>query len=174
MMRQLGKIFVTVCLTGVALAAYPNFKSTPGFPYLSGWALLGVILILAGYNVWKKLPFLPLGTSEGWLQFHIYAGLFSAVLFFLHVRLRWPSGTFEQLLTFMYAGVMFSGIAGLIISRSFPKRLTARGGEVIYEQIPLIRSNLRKCAETLALESVPESGKSTIADFYVSDLAPFF
>ena len=156
------------------LAAYPNVKSAPGFPYLSGWVLLGIIIILAGYNVWKKLPFLPLGTSEGWLQFHIYAGLFSAAIFFVHVRWRWPTGIFEQLLTFMYAAVMLSGIAGWVISRTFPKRLTARGGEVIYEQIPLIRTNLRKSAETLALESIPEARKSTIADFYSAELAAFF
>jgi len=173
-MRHLGKIFVLLALTGVVVAAYPNIKSAPGYAYLSGWILLGIIVILAGYNFWKKLPFLPLGMSEGWLQFHVYAGLFSAVIFFAHVRWRWPTGIFEQLFTLMYAAVMLSGIAGLIISRTFPRRLTARGGEVIYEQIPLIRSALRKSAETLALESIPEAGKSTIADFYSAELAGFF
>jgi len=174
MTRHLGKIFVLVGLTAVVFAAYPNVKSAPGFPYLSGWVLLGIIFILAGYNLWKKLPFLPLGTSEGWLQFHVYAGLFSAAVFFVHIRWRWPTGVFEAALALMYVAVMISGILGLVISRTFPRRLTARGGEVIYEQIPLIRGNLRKAAETLALESIPQASKSTIADFYATELADFF
>src|SRR6185312_7416018 len=53
----------------------------PRIAYLSGWLLFAVMLILTFYNARKKLSFLPLLTSEGWLQFHIYAALFTAVLF---------------------------------------------------------------------------------------------
>ena len=43
--------------------------------FLTGWILFALILALTFYNGRKKLPFLPLLSSETWLQFHIYAGL---------------------------------------------------------------------------------------------------
>jgi hypothetical protein len=142
--------------------------------YLTGWLLFGVMLLLTGYNWFKKIPYLPLGRSEVWLEFHLYAGVFTGVLFLLHVRGRWPTGWFELVLTLLYAVVMVSGVAGIIISRGWPKRLTARGGEVPFERIPLVRRQLREQAEALALNSVAESKSATIAEFYARRLHTFF
>ena len=142
--------------------------------YLTGWLLFGVMVLLTGYNWFKKIPYLPLGRSEVWLQFHIYAGLFTGVLFLLHVRLRWPTGWFEGVLTVLYAIVMVSGVLGIIISRGWPQRLTARGGEVPFERIPIVRRQLREQAEALALNSVAEAKSATIAEFYTRRLHPFF
>ena len=142
--------------------------------YLTGWLLFGVMVLLTGYNWFKKIPYLPLGRSEVWLQFHIYAGLFTGVLFLLHVRLRWPTGWFEGVLTVLYAIVMVSGVLGIIISRGWPQRLTARGGEVPFERIPIVRRQLREQAEALALNSVAEAKSATIAEFYARRLHPFF
>ena len=142
--------------------------------YLTGWLLFGVMVLLTGYNWFKKIPYLPLGRSEVWLEFHIYAGLFTGVLFLLHVRLQWPTGWFEGVLTVLYAIVMVSGVLGIIISRGWPKRLTARGGEVPFERIPIVRRQLRERAEALALNSVAEAKSATIAEFYARRLHPFF
>src|SRR5437762_650964 len=60
----------------------------PRIDYLSGWALFSLILALTVYNGRKKLPFLPLFSSEAWLQFHIYVGLLTAVLFAIHIGYR--------------------------------------------------------------------------------------
>lgn len=142
--------------------------------YLTGWLLFGVMVLLTGYNWFKKIPYLPLGRSEVWLQFHIYAGLFTGVLFLLHVRLQWPTGWFEGVLTVLYAIVMVSGVIGIIISRGWPKRLTARGGEVPFERIPIVRRQLHERAEALALNSVAEAKSATIAEFYTRRLHDFF
>ncbi len=142
--------------------------------YLSGWLLFGLMLILTGYNWIKKIPYLPLGRSEVWLEFHLYAGLFTGVLFLLHARLRWPTGWFELLLTALYGIVMVSGVLGIIISRGWPKRLTARGGEVPFERIPIVRRQLREQAEAIAMNSVAEAKSATIADFYTRRLHDFF
>jgi len=48
--------------------------------FLTGWILFALILALTFYNGRKKLPFVPLLSSEAWLQFHIYAGLLTGVL----------------------------------------------------------------------------------------------
>jgi len=142
--------------------------------YLTGWLLFGVMVLLTSYNWFKKIPYLPLGRSEVWLEFHLYAGVFTGLLFLLHVRGHWPTGWFEIILAGLYTVVMGSGIVGIIISRGWPKRLTARGGEVPFERIPLVRRALCEQAETLALNSVAESKSATIAEFYARRLHAFF
>lgn len=149
-------------------------EATTRAAYLTGWLLFGVMVLLTGYNWFKKIPYLPLGRSEVWLEFHLYAGVFTGLLFLLHVRGRWPTGWFEILLAGLYAVVMGSGILGIIISRGWPKRLTARGGEVPFERIPLVRRALCEQAEALALKSVAELKSATIAEFYARRLQSFF
>ena len=172
--RTVG-IILLLALSLATLTAYARYA--PEFPrlsYFSGALLFAVMLILALYNGRKKLPFLPLGTSEGWLQFHIYAGFFTVVLFLAHVRFRLPAGRFEVILFWLYVLVTVSGIFGLFVSRSIPKLLTTRGGEVLFERIPAIRRSLQDQAETLALKSMPEAHSTTIADFYTRHLQDFF
>jgi hypothetical protein len=142
--------------------------------YLTGWVLLAAMFVLAAYNGRKKLPFLPLGTSEGWLQFHIYAGFFTVLLFLIHIRFQFPRGWFEGVLAWLYTLVTLSGVLGLVVSRTFPKRLTARGSEVIFERIPVVRRQLRERAEALVLRSVNEGQSTTLADFYTRHLDDFF
>ena len=146
----------------------------PGLAYLSGWFLFALMLALTFYNARKKLSFLPLLTSEGWLQFHIYAALLTAVLFCVHISYKIPTGWFEGTLAWLYILVMLSGFFGLFASRGIPKRLTTRGGEVLFERIPGIRRQLQERAEALALKSVEGVKSSTIADFYVRELKDFF
>jgi hypothetical protein len=164
-----------VVLSALLVANYWFYALTVHrLPYLSGWLLFLFMIVLAAYNVRKKLPFLPLGTSESWLQFHVYAGYLTVVLFFLHIGLKRPTGWFEGTLAVLYGLVILSGIVGLFISRVFPKRLTTRGGEVIYGLIPTVRRSLKDQAEALALKSIPEVESTTIADFYIKTLRDFF
>ena len=146
----------------------------PHLSYLTGWALFAVILLLTLYNGRKKLPFLPLFSSEAWLQFHIYAGLLTGMLFLVHLNYRIPSGWFQWMLTWLYLLVMASGVFGLVLSRAIPRRLTTRGGEVLFERIPAIRRRLQEQTEQLALQSVSESKSGTIAEFYLRELKDFF
>ncbi len=142
--------------------------------YFTGWALLALMLLLTLYNARKKLPFLPLGKSRTWLQFHVYGGYFSAALFLAHMSWRMPTGAFEITLALLYLIVAGSGVGGLWLSRYIPRRLGSRGGEVLYERIPLMRRELKDQAESLALESVAAGQTTTIADFYSGQLADFF
>jgi hypothetical protein len=150
------------------------FGHVPRLAYLTGWVLFAVILLLTVFNARKKLPFLPLFSAEAWLQFHIYAGLITGVLFLVHISYRWPAGWFESVLTWLYALVMLSGFYGLFLARTIPKRLTTHGGEVLFERIPTIRRELADRAEALALKSVADAKSSTIADFYARELKDFF
>lgn len=142
--------------------------------YLTGWALFGLILLLSLYNARKKLPFVPLLSSELWLQSHVYGGLLTAALFTVHLDYKMPTGWFEGTLASLYILVMLSGFFGLFVSRAIPKRLTTRGGEVLFERIPSIRRQLQERAEALALTSLAQAKSSTVADFYVRELKDFF
>ncbi len=157
-----------VCLHSACAGRMPHLS------WLTGWALLAVILFLTLYNGRKKLPFLPLLSSEAWLQFHIYAGLLTGVLFAVHVSYKIPAGWFQGVLAWLYLLVMASGFFGLFLSRAIPKRLTTRGGEVLFERIPAIRRQFQEQAEQLALQSVGQSKSGIIADFYLRELKDFF
>jgi len=173
-LRQLlvGIIFLGAAST-VAVMVHAQFSAVlPNYTYLTGWVFFAVMVVLALYNVRKKLPFLPLGNSENWLQFHIYAGFFTVLLFLIHVNFRVPTGWFEGTLAWLYVLVTGSGIVGLVLSRVLPRRLSTRGGEVIYEKIPALRHALRESAEAHAFGGKTPS--PAIAEFYGRKLAAFF
>ena len=173
-LRALGLgSFVAAC----AAAVWWHERLRPEHPrlvYLTGWCLLGLMLYLTAYNLRKKLAFLPLVSSRLWLQAHIWLGLFTGLVFLLHLQSRWPAGVFENLLALLFVGVTVSGLLGWGLSRTLPARLTAVGGEVPFEHIPVIRRSLRERAEGLVVGGIAEARAATLADFYTARLAGFF
>ena len=165
-------LFALIAATAGALWLNGKFNALPNYAYLTGWALLAAMFVLTIYNVRKKLPFLPLGKSETWLQIHIYLGFFTTLLFLIHLNFRAPHGWFEIVLAWLFVLVSGSGMVGLFFSRVLPRRLTTRGGEVIFEKIPALRHALKIEAENLALGKDAKS--LVIAEFYTKRLAPFF
>jgi hypothetical protein len=171
--RQLisGLLALIIASAG-ALSLNVKFGGLPNYAFLTGWALLAGMVMLTIYNVRKKLPFLPLGKSETWLQVHIYLGFFTTLLFVIHLNFCWPRGGFEITLAWLFVLVSGSGVVGLIFSRALPRRLATRGGEVIFEKIPAVRHALKAAAEKLCLG--PEAKSPVIAEFYTKRLATFF
>jgi hypothetical protein len=142
--------------------------------FASGYLMLAAVLFLALYNVRKKLPFLPLGNSAAWLQWHIYAGLGSLGLFALHAGVRWPTGALNSTLAAFYLMTAASGIIGLYLTRTIPAQLSRVGIEVIFERVPTLKHQVRQQAGQLVLEAVATSGTTTLADFYTARLYEFF
>ena len=176
-MKRFQRQFLTGLLLWLAasvaaLLAHAQWRDRlPDYAFLTGWVLFGFMLLLTLFNARKKLPFLPLGNAETWLQIHIYGGFFTVILFLIHLNFRPPRGGFDLVLTALFAVVTLSGVAGLHLSRSLPQRLQTRGGEVLYEKIPAIRHGLKTQAEALALGGAKSP---VIAEFYVRQLADFF
>src|SRR6185295_19297240 len=83
--RLRRNVVLLTIIVGLALFAHAVLlvSLAPAARY-SGWLLAGLVIFLTSYNLFKQLSFLPLGTSATWLQFHIYAGLLSIVVFVLH------------------------------------------------------------------------------------------
>ena len=165
-------LLALIAATVAALWLHGTFRALPDCAYLTGWALLVAMLVLTFYNARKKLPFLPLGNSETWLQIHIYLGFFTTLLFLIHLNFRMPHGWFEITLAWLFVLVSGSGMVGLFFSRTLPRRLATRGGEVVFEKIPAIRHALKSEAEKLALGADAKS--LVIAEFYTKRLALFF
>lgn len=163
---------VVVALTIGAWRALDRRLS--GSTFSSGWSLLVMMFFLAAYGAKKKLPFLPLGRTSSWLQLHLYGGLLTVVLLMLHVGLRIPDGVTELTLYLLYAGVALSGLVGIVLDRTLPKRLRASGEAILFDRIPGMRRNVHERAEALVLGAVGSTGSSTLAEIYVSRLRPFF
>ncbi len=142
-------------------------------PFLTGWVLLCLLVFLTLFNARKKLPFLPLGTAAAWLQVHIYAGIFSVVIFALHLGARVPNGVVEVALALLYVTVAASGFVGLFLTRVLPPRLTNRGEALLFERIPILRTRLRTKAEALMLRAVTESGSQLIPQLYTERVLPY-
>ncbi|MGI9515777.1 MAG: hypothetical protein ACR2NP_01915 [Pirellulaceae bacterium] len=140
--------------------------------WTTGYLLMGCLLFLTAYNWRKKLSFIPrLGSSRAWMQAHIYVALASNVIFVSHIGFAFPNGSFEQLLATLYVIVAASGIYGLYITRTTPKRLTALNNEVIFEQIPILRRRLVQRARQLIRNSAEST--DVLARFYVNHLVHF-
>jgi hypothetical protein len=165
-------LFLLLAAGAAALWLHEKFRALPNYAFLTGWVLLAAMLVLTFFNLRKKLPFLAAGRAETWLQIHVYLGFFTVLLFLIHLNFRLPHGWFEIILAWLFALVSASGVAGLWISRLFPRRLATRGGEVIFEKIPALRNSLKTQAEEIALGTKATS--PVIAEFYVKRLAPFF
>lgn len=178
-MTLASRLWLNIAITTVAaaalLAAHAVYGAALYDPaFLSGWLLLVLVLLLSLYNARKKVSTLPIGNNAVWLQFHIYAGFLSILVFFIHVDWRLPNGWLEGALAAVFGLVAASGVVGLVLSRMFPKWLARRGEEVIFERVPIHIARLREEAEKIVLQATEETNSSTISGFYVRLLAPFF
>jgi hypothetical protein len=170
--RNCGATLIVVALVWLWTAALDKRLTASSFT--TGHLLIAAVLFLALYNLRKKLPFLPLGSSAAWLQGHIYVGLGSVGVFLLHAGFHVPTGVLDITLYATYALTVLSGIAGLYLTRTIPAQLARVGEEVLYERIPALHRHVQQQAGETVLQSVTASGATTLADFYVTRLYDFF
>lgn len=173
--RRWRNLSITIVIMAVILFIHRAYDiSLHQEKFLTGWLLLGGVLLLTLYNSRKKLTMVPLGSNAAWLQFHIYLGLITVAVFGMHIGWRVPNGWLEGVLALLFVLVAGSGVAGLYLSRRFSRLLTRRGEEVIFERIPTFIAELRQEAEKCVLSAAAETGSSTLADHYTRHLADFF
>jgi len=141
--------------------------------YATGYALYAAVVVLAAYQLRKKLPGLPLGASRAWLQTHLVVAIASAGLFYAHVGGRWPDGWVEGTLATLYLGAFASGVLGLGLTRTIPKQLARTGEQFVFERIPRLRRQTQLEARAVVLDAVHDTGATTLADFYVDRLHGF-
>ena len=81
---------------------------------------------------------------------------------------------FETALTALFAATFVSGLIGLYWTRTLPRKLAKVSEEVIYERIPMLRSQLRDRAQHSILDTVHAAGATTLGAFYSDRLHSFF
>ena len=172
--RTRNTVIVVAISLGAGLAFAASSASLGPAQLTTGWVLFGIVVLLALLSMRKRLSFLQLGSARNWLQFHIYAGWFCVALFVVHLGGRLPNGAVEISLSLLFVIVAGSGIVGLILSRTIPRRLSTRGQEVIYERIPVLLRTIREDVERQMLASVSETKSTSISDFYTGRLAAYF
>jgi hypothetical protein len=172
--RIVNASLVLLVLTGTALWLRAQRGSLGSAAFTTGYLLLAAVLFLALYNVRKKLPFLPLGSSTTWLQWHLYVGMGTVGGFVLHAGAVWPRGILDGMLAMVYLLTAASGLVGLYLTRRIPAQLARVGEEIIFERIPAFRRQIWRRANEVVLESVAASGATTLADYYTARLYDFF
>lgn len=171
--RVVGLAIVAILAAGLNYATAPGSVALYRSTEVTGWMLVGLYLFLMAFNIRKRLAAFPFGRGHYWLQAHVYLGLFAGILFFAHTDWRMPSGLMDWILWFVFAGVLLTGVIGIVLSRIAPSRLNSRGERVIFERIPAFRMQLAREVEELVLRAVQEAASSTIADLYAKRLLPF-
>lgn len=141
---------------------------------VTGWSLVGVFVLLASFNLRKKLSMLPIGRVRHWTLAHVVFGFAGIGAYLLHVPTIWPDGTYEQCLAVLVYVVNVSGIVGYVLQRAYPARLTQTGVEIIWERIPAIVADLRAQAEAVIEGYSAETGVDTLARHYLETLDWFF
>lgn len=169
--RRIRLIGVTIALLTLfaALVWYQN-SNLQRSSFTTGYFLFGCIVFLASFNLRKKLPFLPaIGSASSWMQLHIYVGFSTFLIFAFHIGWKIPNGLFESFLAGIYLFVALSGVYGLYITRTFPKKLAGLSEEVIYERIPSFRTKIARQTRELVLNACDST--DVLAKFYVNRLA---
>lgn len=141
---------------------------------VTGWSLFGLMLFLGAFNVRKKLAAFNLGLARTWLALHIAGGLLAVVVFLFHTGTVWPTGLYEQVMAGLFWAVSATGLLGVAIIITYPRRLTDSGREIIYERIPNEIYSIRERAEAEVIACTEESGANTLADHYEETLDWYF
>lgn len=175
-LRHVLRPWLLFALVMAAITAWWRYEWLTLRPhaFTSGGLLVSAVVFLAAYNLRKKLTFLPLGSSAAWLKVHLYVGVGAVWLFLLHTSFRIPNGVFESSLSALYLLVTASGIHGLYLTRTIPRRLAALGEEVIWERIPVLRRQVAERAAELVLAARDDSSAGVVTDVYTRRLFCFF
>ena len=145
-----------------------------GSSFFSGYLLGGIVVFLALLQLRKQLSMFPLGPMTWWLQTHIYAGLSACWIFAWHVHFRPPNGTFETALFLLFCVTAASGLWGLWISRTYPKKLSKLRDDFIYERIQGLRERVRQQANAIVISLLEQQPATTVGDFYTLRLSAYF
>jgi hypothetical protein len=158
----------------------PSGGSWQGLGFgIAGSALMVFAGLLAGR---KKVPRLPIGTARFWLKAHIWLGLLSVPLILFHAGFRW-GGLLEQVLLFVFAIVIASGIAGVVFQQYLPRVMKdSTNREAMFEQLPHVCAALRAtadeqvvaiCGSLFPPQDDSPSEQQSLREFYIASVRPF-
>jgi hypothetical protein len=168
--EALALILVSASIVACAWLAESSLRNTAA---ASGWSLFALLVASSAYNAKKRLSVFPAGRSTHWFRSHVYGGVLSGVLFFVHTGPNAVRGSLEIALGALFALVFASGAFGLLFAWALPPRLAATGEEVIYERIPCLRRQILEAGDELAVRAATMTRSTAVSEFYLEKLRPF-
>jgi Fe-S-cluster-containing dehydrogenase component/CRP-like cAMP-binding protein len=114
---------------------------------LSG--LVGIICVMA-YAARKQVYRRRAGPLRYWLLAHVYIGIITSMLLFLHSSAQ-RGGLLPSVLTAVYAAVLASGLVGLACYYVVPRIMTSiEGDPLLVEDLVARRLELREAIKTIS------------------------
>ncbi|MEM9593216.1 MAG: hypothetical protein AAGD06_03075 [Acidobacteriota bacterium] len=166
-----------LCVAAYAVGAWlpvRGLEPRPGSHLGVAWGIGAALLLLttvlygARRRAMATSSKLRLGTSRSWLRLHLYGGGLFLLLLLLHSGFKLPAGGLSWWLWGLSLWVVVTGAAGLALQRWLPRVLSSGlAGEVHYDRIPELVTQLHRRAESLAASS-PEP----VRRFYARTLSP--
>ncbi len=173
--RRVVALVVVISALMVWLAGAHWIDTTLGRPEVySGATLLACLVGLMAIGMRKRLVVLPLWSVSTWVQVHIYTGLFACIVFAFHVPAIVANGVFEGGLSIMFLVVAASGVYGVFLSRTVPKRLTALSSQPRFDRIQWHRNQLAVAASDIIGELADTPDRSVVVSFFDQSLQPYF
>lgn len=178
--RRVASLLVTtIALLLLGGVAWIKEGTIGNAPVLTGSTLLSTVVLLMLIGVRRRLPVIPLASMSSWTQFHLYLGLFSVGVYWMHVPAIIGKGNFESWLSILFLLVAGSGLYGIYASRMLPKRMTAVEAEHRLEPLHGLREQgsreqIAQTASDMVGELNEPSEEGLLTSFYNSNLNPFF
>ena len=153
------RVFAALGVVSLALFALAATRGEADTGSLSsvvfGWSAAALLVALGLFGARRRFLRLStrwrFGSAASWLRFHLYGGIFFAVLVLLHSSFRRPYGVLTVALAFLSAWVVFSGFVGWFLQRWIPRTLSSGlSREVLWQRIPELVEELRSRAEAVA------------------------
>lgn len=140
-------LFIALAASYVWYARSETFLhggSPMGLTY--GVIALFLMLLLLSFGIRKRSYRSRFGTMEGWLQSHIWLGIFSLAVILAHTGFRFQDRVAVALML-VIAGIVISGIVGAVLYKTVPRALTEVESNLT---IPEISEQINQLSRSMA------------------------
>lgn len=140
-------LFIALAASYVVYARSETFLhggSTWGLIY--GTIALFLMLLLLAFGIRKRSYRSRIGTMEGWLQSHIWLGIFSLAVILAHTGFRFEDRVAVALMI-VIIGIVLSGIFGAVLYKTVPRALTEVESNLT---IPEISEQINQLSRSMA------------------------
>ena len=172
--RSTGFSLVVVSASFVGIYAWYRSQTLSHDASVTGWVMIAALIVLAALGIRRRLVSLPLAPVGLWVQAHVYLGIFFLLAYLMHVPRIIANGGLELILSLLVIATIGSGIYGWYLSRTAPRRLTAIGQEVRYDQIDWTRARIAVRAAALIGSLSDSEDREVLSRHYQQNIDVYF
>ena len=145
-------IFTAYAISTTHAGGQPGGGTAIGLTF--GVLALGLMLFAAALSIRKRFPIWRIGRTRIWMRAHLWLGFLALPMVLFHASFH-ARGALAAILLWLTVIVVVSGIGGAFLQHTLPTRMFREVPfETIYDQIPVIRTQLRTEAQARATEVI--------------------